>query len=605
MTDKSPYEIYVDGNEEEEENSSKGKKNKNNNIKNNKKIQTYIKGKSPKNKEKSSEKEKIKLKENNSEKNSNYYKRENNILNQNHIKRTIIDTNKNDKGEDINNENDEQENESEKEDEINNDEDNNNNIEDDIKDNNDDEKDKEEKEEIKIEIYKNQNIRQLKENIKSIYTKTQSKSGRLKELLNKLKNDIQLNNTKKQTYASRLSDINKETKSELKLKKNIIIDMKNLEDLIIEKLDKIDEFRRLKLKRGHNSVERCNKKLFIYNNSEDIIKIKQKQLKNVVKLNNIVDKDISNLYTNLKRGYYIDQDIQEEKPKITTKKEELFYTYSKISVDVSKLKNEVQLLRHIKDVHNNCDRTIFRLNKELEVLREKKDRKIYYIDFLANNKELNDIKRKQIIANKGLDNYKYRYALKKDNDRYKTMRTISQSKFSVSGMRNKIQLVIPKEKSMNNLLSSNYNDNDNNDMSLSDSYNNDDNENNIDNNDNNESIDNQNDEETKTKYKNLLQTKIEEKNVLQRKYYSVMKELEQEIIQKEAELKGKESKKKNLLKSNYNLQNTQKFNEEKIRKLKKQLNELKIEVSNYDEQLSQKDGVLDELKKAMNDAKKF
>ena len=75
-----------------------------------------------------------------------------------------------------------------------------------------------------------------------------------------------------------------------------------------------------------------------------------------------------------------------------------------------------------------------------------------------------------------------------------------------------------------------------------------------------------------------------------------MKELEQEIIQKETELKGKESKKKNLLKSNYNLQNTQKFNEEKIRKLKKQLNELKIEVSNYDEQLSQKDGVLDELK---------
>ena len=508
MSDNSPYEIYVDDNEEEEENSSNVQKNNNNNIKNNKKIQTYIKGKTPKKKENSLEKEKIKLIEKNSEKNSDHYKRENNILNQNHIKLSIIDTNKNDKGEDITNENEQQENESEKEDEINNDEENNNNEEEDIKDNNDNEKDKEEKEEIKIELNKYQNIKQLKENIKSIYTKTQSSSGRLKELLNKLKNDIQLNNSKKQTYASRLSDINKETKSELKLKKTIIVDMKNLEDMIIEKLDKIDELRKLKKKSGHNSVERCKKKLFIYNNSEDIIKIKQKQLKNVVKLNNIIDKDISNLYTNLKRGYYIDQDIQEEKPKITTKKEELFYTYSKISIDVSNLKNQVQLLRHIKDVHNNCDKTILRLNKELEVLREKKDRKIYYIDFLANNKELNEIKRKQIIANKGLDNYKYRYALKKKNNRYKTMRTISQSKFSMSGTRNKIQLVIPKEKSMNNLLSSNYNDNDNNDISLSDSYNNDNNnENNIDNNDNNESIENQNNEDTKNKYKNLLQKK--------------------------------------------------------------------------------------------------
>ena len=647
MKNNSPYNIYVEGDKEEDKDSGNEENNNNNNIKQNKKIQINIKVKSPTKTEKSIDKEKNSKsqksveKEKNSksqksvekdknsksqksvendknskreksvekdrnskreksvekdrnskreksvEKNSKYFKRENSVLTKNYLRKSIKNTKKNDKGENISNEN-----ESDKEEE----ESDSNYTQ---KNNKNKNYNKKGKKGIKTEINKSQEIKRMKENIKSIYEKARSSTEKLQELLNRLNNDIQDNNYKKQNYDSKLNDLHKETKSQIKLKKTIITDMKNLEDFIIEKLDKIDEYRKLKQKRGHNSVERSNKKLFIYNSSEDLIKIKQKQLKNVVKLNNIVDKDITNLYTNLKRGYYVDQDIQEEKPKITTKKEELFYIYTKINIDVSKLKNKVQLLRHIKDVHNNCDKTIFRLNKELDVLREKKDRKNYYNDYLASNKELNDIKRKQIIANKGLDLYKHRFALKKNNNRYRAMRTISQdSRYSINKIKNKIQLVVPKEKNYNNLLSNDYND-----ISLNESYNNDNNNDNDDNDENNN--DNDDNSENSNTYKIILQTKLEEKNALQRKYYSVMKELEQFIIQKETELKEKESKKKNLLKNNFYLQNTQKFNDEKIKKLKKQLNELELEVKNYDEQLYEKEGEIDELKDVMNDVKKF
>ena len=89
----------------------------------------------------------------------------------------------------------------------------------------------------------------MKENIKSIYEKARSSTEKLQELLNRLNNDIQDNNNKSQDYDSKLNDIHKETKSQIKLKKTIITDMKNLEDFIIEKLDKIDEYRKLKQKR--------------------------------------------------------------------------------------------------------------------------------------------------------------------------------------------------------------------------------------------------------------------------------------------------------------------------------------------------------------------
>ena len=105
-----------------------------------------------------------------------------------------------------------------------------------------------------------------------------------------------------------------------------------------------------------------------------------------------------------------------------------------------------------------------------------------------------------------------------------------------------------------------------------------------------------NNEDLENKFKILLQSKIVERNNQKRKFDSIIKELDQENNKKEAELKEKESKKKNLLKTNYNLQNSQKLNEAKIKKFRKQLNELIKEENNYDKLIAQKEEAMQELK---------
>ena len=57
-----------------------------------------------------------------------------------------------------------------------------------------------------------------------------------------------------------------------------------------------------------------------------------------------------------------------------------------------------------------------------------------------------------------------------------------------------------------------------------------------------------------------------------------------------------ELKKFNLQKSNYDLQNFKKLNETKIKKLKKQINDLTLEEENYINQIAHKEKALEDLK---------
>ena len=65
---------------------------------------------------------------------------------------------------------------------------------------------------------------------------------------------------------------------------------------------------------------------------------------------------------------------------------------------------------------------------------------------------------------------------------------------------------------------------------------------------------------------------------------------------KESELRELELKKFNLQKSNYDLQNFKKLNETKIKKLKKQINDLTLEEENYINQIAHKEKALEDLK---------
>jgi hypothetical protein len=194
-------------------------------------------------------------------------------------------------------------------------------------------------------------------------------------------------------------------------------------------------------------------------------------------------------------------------------------------------------LKNIKDVHNKCDNKISKLNKELEMLKERKERNLVYSEIVAKNKEMNEIKRKQIIANKGLDNVKFK--LFNENHRYKNIRAISQEKVS---NKNKFKLFITSDKNPIN----NKNKHGNESLMSSEL--------------NNGKLDltNNENENLEHKYKDLFKKKIIERNNHIRKINLEIKEINEEKSQKEAELREKENKKINIQKSNYDLQNLKK-----------------------------------------------
>ena len=123
---------------------------------------------------------------------------------------------------------------------------------------------------------------------------------------------------------------------------------------------------------------------------------------------------------------------------------------------------------------------------------------------------------------------------------------------------------------------------------------------------NNGKLDSTNENENlENKYKSLFKKKINERNNHIRKINLEIKEIKDEKSQKEAVLKEKENKKINIQKSNYDLNNLKKLNEGKIKKFKKQINELKKEEENYDNLIIKKEQALDELKQIVESVNKI
>ena len=346
-----------------------------------------------------------------------------------------------------------------------------------------------------------------------------------------------------------------------------------------------------KIKKGKNSVERGKNQLFLYKSSEDLINVKQKQLKNISKLNVILDKDISKINFNLKKGYYIDQRIQEENPEIRTKKEELSYIYDKLITEIATIKNDISVLKNIKDAHNKCGKQILKLNKELETLKERKDLNINYSEIKAKDKEMNEIKRKQIIAFRALDSTKFQSFMNSNkkhqsisNKNKKNIKLLDKvkNKFFITSDKNTIDDNLKNISLVNKELKSDLSNANYNNININGTY------------------DKFNDNSVENKYKFLLKTKIEEKNKNKRKINSELIEINKEKTAEEEGLKEKELKKLNLQKSNYDLENSKKLNEQRIKKLSKQLNELKIQEKNYENQIIKKKEALEKLKKIVD-----
>ena len=73
--------------------------------------------------------------------------------------------------------------------------------------------------------------------------------------------------------------------------------------------------------------------------------------------------------------------------------------------------------------------------------------------------------------------------------------------------------------------------------------------------------------------------------------------MNKEKYKKEAELTEKETKRFSIQKSNFYLENIKKINENKIKRLNKELNELKIQEQKYDKKIAHKEEAFSRLKK--------
>ena len=459
--------------------------------------------------------------------------------------------------------------------------------------------------EINEEEKKQSEIRKIIENLKPICQKSKSLAEKLKGLINTFHKEIQDNNNKRNFYAKQLNAINKEMKSEYDKKMLITEDMKNLENVITTKLNNLNECN--KIKRSKNTVERNKKDLFLYRNSEALIKIKKMQLKNVSKLNRILDKDISKINFNLKRGFYIDHIIKEENPKIKTKMDELNYIYNKLMKDISMVKNEIFLLKNIRDSHNKCNKQIEKLNQEYKSLKEKKDINICYFGIKVKNKEMNEIRRKQIIQNKSVENFKHKRFIKlkinNDINNKKNFLSNGLKKFMALRKKNNSLYILNKNSSNTNNTNNTTNIKNYKSKSFVNSEINNitSNERCIDININTNVIFDKThrniDKSLEKKYKDLLQLKIDEKNKKQRIINFQLKEMNKEKNKKEAELTEKETKRFSIQKSNFYLENIKKINENKIKRLNKELNELKIQEQKYDKKIAHKEEAFSRLKK--------
>ena len=432
-------------------------------------------------------------------------------------------------------------------------------------------------------------------------------------------------------------------RNQKQVKRNINNDMANLENIINAKIIKMEQY--TKMNKGSNTVEKSKKELFSYQSSEDLINVKQKQLNNISKKNIIVEKDISKINSKLKKGYYLDQEIKEENPSIKTKADELNYIYNKLTTNINIIKNEINILKSIKTRHeNNCEKKILKLNKELENLKGKRSLDINIAQQIEKNKEITELRRKQIELNRNNTDFKDKKKLNPINKNLSLDKI--QCNKSKNIKKNKNNVFLTENNSLDNIKENNkkenlshYNKNNNNNTNnINNKYNgnnkideikenieseekeNDKNENeskhknnNDNNNVNNENNDNNKNSDSNSniskevpynseiKYKQKLKIMIDKRNENKRIKNNELKEINSRKNKMEEDLKEIEAKKIKIQSTNYDLNNVKKVNEAKIKRLNKQINELKIAKEKYENLITQKDIAIKNIKKIVED----
>lgn len=415
---------------------------------------------------------------------------------------------------------------------------------------------------------------QKKENLDSLYEKTDEMEKKLKACRTTLEEEKKKMKLITENYQKLYIEITEETKEQKKVKKRINNEMSELEELINNKLEKM-KFKKNKVK---SSIENDKKYLFVYNSPEEVISVKKKQLTNLNKFNEIVEKDIAQAYSNLKDGYYIDPEIKSKNPNILSKEDELKYVLDKLKENIDKLKNDIQNLKMIKLQHENCcHKKKKKLLNELENVKVERTKEIE-IEVRFNHKlEMEKNKKDLVTASEEIENKKIRLvqglnfklinenkskSQKKVNPSYKmNKKSISEEKrdFFISQIRENQKKKIFDESNNNNI---------NNDLMITEIENN-----------------------LGEQYKDML----DEQNYMLKQMELNKKEITNKQQEMKNILKTVELKKFNLTTKNIELSNLQLLGAQNIRKLNKVLKDLKLEEKKYDNEIQNHDKVFEQL----------
>ena len=387
----------------------------------------------------------------------------------------------------------------------------------------------------------------------------------LEDNLNKIISQIEKEEEEFQPNSEKLnSEISKLDDNLFKISKdnkNIYNKLSKIKNQVTKKYKEINNFNYPKL-----FVEKKRKKndIIDYSSYEQLNNIKNKQIGNLIKTKNILEKDISNLESKIKENVYSKNNLDESYNSMTfnSKSEELKLKIFELNCKIVDVKKEVKELQLLYSKHSECELT---KKKLLEILERTK---IEYI-YLIKNQNKKEIRKKKI------EKIKENILMKKRNKfqelQIKKILKKSNSEFDINKTAN------PKNSINKKLIESLYNEYMNEELST---------------------------ERISRNNSNHALFKLEEKNVLinfiplnalekfERKYKNIFnekKDYSNKINEEENELKNKksslnnlikenESKNKNYVISSKNFQNQINVNNIEIQNLKRKINETNNEI---------------------------
>ena len=260
---------------------------------------------------------------------------------------------------------------------------------------------KKEKEKEKEEIEKE--IRKKMKNIEKIKTKNKELQEQFNKLLTELKTEENNTYEERIKYDKIINGLNKDIQKKGLIIKKIVNNISKLNQQINSKCNILfDSNHIIKANtKNKNKLLSDSKDGNLSEKIERIIKLKEYQNNNNIKMGLLLKKEISNYNKKISYNKNIDKNIKKENPSIIRKEEELVFILNKLNQEMESIKCEITYLRNIEYKHNIiCKKIKEKLLKELDYKKLDKSKKLESIELIRRIKYINELKKQKIINRK-------------------------------------------------------------------------------------------------------------------------------------------------------------------------------------------------------------